>query len=337
MFAGFDQSVNEILLHLKRFGFASVIPLAMVQCASPAFLHRARYILMICLLILVFFLLAPEFRDFLPVFDNMTNLESMGNRALGCITNPNDLAYISVCAAATLCALQTNARLFTFVGLAGFLIALGCATFLIIESGSRSGLLGALAAIFYYVCKSRASPGKKTFLLVVLVLVGVVALQYSEVFKERMTDIYTQGVNEGNFAGRLESQKIAFLTALENPLGVGFKNFIEVTHDYSHHFNFAEVSGSDSIYIDFLLGAGVLGLVALLTCFILCWRFIRSIAAGQERSATILHAGCLAAFIFGFAAVSPASVFVSPFFFFLVGSASLARARFGNFPREELA
>jgi hypothetical protein len=323
LFSGSGQPANEMLFHLKRFGFASVMPLAMVQCGLQRFLQGIRYMLMLCIAVQVFALLAPEIRDALPVFAQMAGAEIKVSRALGLFTNPNDLAYFTVCTMANLLAIRANTRRASPIGTIYFVSTLCGAGYLLIESASRSAVIALLAAYIYYFSKGHAGIKKKAFIGGALVLAGAFALNYSDVFLERMSDAYLHGTKELNLVGRLEAQKIAALAALENPLGVGFRNFPEATHALSQSAYFLEVSGSDSIYVDFLLGAGFLGFLALIACFALCWRFIRSTAPGQDQPAIILRSGCLAAFIFGLATIAPASVFVAPSFFFLVGSAAL--------------
>jgi O-antigen ligase len=87
--------------------------------------------------------------------------------------------------------------------------------------------------------------------------------------------------------------------------------------------SFTVVTGSDSIYFDFLLGTGALGLLCIILCFRNCWMLADFRRVPME--AAYLKAGMLGAFCFGLATVSPASFSVAPFFFTVAGLAGCVR------------
>ena len=83
------------------------------------------------------------------------------------------------------------------------------------------------------------------------------------------------------------------------------------------------VTGSDNIYVDFLLGSGIEGLAFLLLCFGTCWRLTTTLSV---TSATIVYRSAVVFTLSaGLATIAPASTFVAPFFFALVGVAAIPR------------
>jgi hypothetical protein len=87
--------------------------------------------------------------------------------------------------------------------------------------------------------------------------------------------------------------------------------------------SFTAVTGSDSMYFDFLVATGAPGFLCVILCFRNCWRLADFRRLPVE--ATYLRAGMVAAFVFGIASFAPASVFVAPFFFTVAGLAGCLR------------
>jgi hypothetical protein len=117
---------------------------------------------------------------------------------------------------------------------------------------------------------------------------------------------------------RIDAQTVAFRTWLHYPLGVGFLNLSAATQEYSLASQyFTQVGGSDSIYFDHLLATGIFGFASIIWCFRTCWKMAE--VKPPPREASYLKAAMLATFVFATATISPASMFVGPFFFTVVG------------------
>ena len=322
---GSDNISSEIFMHMKRFGLASAIPLAMTMCGSRQVLDWSQRVIWGCIALLTLSTLVPEIADAMPVRTRIEDIAGLGKRAIGLITNPNDLAYLMVCGAVVLLAIQLAQRRMTTPQLLWVAAGTAAAGFSLVGTGSRSGVLGAAAAAAFYVLKGAGKTRQKICLLLALSAAAVCAVQFSEVFQERMQSVYAEGTGEINISSRFDAQEMAVRAAFLNPLGVGYGNFAMVTKQLSRGKFVSEVDGSDSAYVDTLLGAGFLGLASLLTCFALCYRYVSPTCPPERRPLTVLQCGAIAMFVFGLATVSPIAVFVSPMFFFMIGVAGLIR------------
>src|ERR1035441_2342022 len=138
----------------------------------------------------------------------------------------------------------------------------------------------------------------------------IVGWQVSSIYRDRMAGVLEQKIYEPSTFARIEAQEVAFRTWLQHPLGVGFSNMSTAASEFSQNAqSFTVVTGSDSIYFDFLLGTGALGLLCIILCFRNCWMLADVRRVPME--AAYLKAGMLAAFCFGLATVSPASFSVA--------------------------
>jgi O-antigen ligase len=99
---------------------------------------------------------------------------------------------------------------------------------------------------------------------------------------------------------------------------VGYQNFLPATSNIRERYAFTT---SDSVYTDTLLGAGFLGLGALVLVLVLAWHQ----ASGRaDEGRRIRQAGLIAFLFFGTASVIPMSVFVAPLFFWIPAAGALA-------------
>jgi O-antigen ligase len=324
-FSGAVGPVKELSLHMKRFGLAAVLPLALNCFASRRLYRWSPIVLLACILMMDLFSIFPNLQAGLMITSLKIDSPVLSERAAGMLSNPNDSAYIAICALASVIAMalaREKRRCWTNL-LIGSAISGALAT--IVLSASRSGVLGFLAGSFFYIMMSRSSLIKKSLLIVLLALSAGVGLHYSDVFGRRMESALTYRLREVNVESRLQAQYVALRAAIENPLGVGFSNMPQATGRLSYGMAFFAIEESDSVYFDTILSAGFLGLAVLLLLYRTCWRYVGTSLPHPIESLLILKAGCVAVFVFGLASISPASIFVAPVAFFMVGSCALPR------------
>jgi O-antigen ligase len=308
--------VLETLLLMKRFGFAAILPLAAALFRSRGLSRATRALTVLCMAAMVLFVLRPELQVHLPrpsTFDPT----AMDDRPTGLLTNPNDLAYAAV-AMAVLHAAFLPRR----AGLAARLVlaaVLAGAAICVVSSGSRSGLIGSAGALAFLSLASGVRWRSKVLLLAISGFVIAAGLSSSPIFHERIERFYRQKLGDENVSSRLEAQWIAVQAALAHPLGVGYQNFLAATANIRQSYAFTT---SDSVYVDTLLGAGFLGLAALLLLLAVTWRHA---SRQRDDGVRIRQAGLIAFLLFGTAAVVPISVFLAPLFFWIPAAAALAR------------
>jgi O-antigen ligase len=267
---------------------------------------------------LAIFTLFPELQNHLPRPDAWDDLFAAEGRAIGPLTNPNDLAYAAIALGILHGALLPGRpRLADRALLA---VVLAAAAYCIVTSGSRSGFLGLAAAVAFFLASSRVSLSSRVAVLAAAATMLVAGLTYSAVFESRLTRAYQQGLQEENVYTRLDAQALAARTALVYPLGVGYTDFARVSARTGER----AFTTSDSVYFDTLLGAGFLGLACLLALLYAAWRHISRTAGASSRRGAVLKGGLVAFLFFGTATVVPISVFLSPLFFSIVGAAAYA-------------
>lgn len=320
----FDASsslVYEVLQHTKRFGFAAIIPLAMLM-APRRFIPRIRIAAMLSLLAATMVPLTP-IADLLPSNELKATLSETGeSRTTGSLTNPNDFAYVALIVTLIGLSHATATRGSRLVRRLWATVAVGAGLTALITAASRSGMMAAFVAVFYVVTQSTLTFAKKVVAVVMLAATMLVGWQGSALYQSRMTEAINQDVADSSFLARFDAQSVAAETWLHHPLGVGFANMPAATAEFAHSQFFDRVGGSDSIYFDYLIGAGAFGLLSIVLCFRHCWKIASF--HGSSTEVVFLKAGIIAAFVFGTATISPASVFVSPFFFVAVGLAACA-------------
>jgi O-antigen ligase len=305
---------------MKRFGLASILPLAAGLFRSRATNAWTRVLAAAAIAALVAFTLFPDLQLVLPRKEDWDpEAFAREGRAIGLVANPNDFAYQSVGLAILHAALLPRRPRILDRVLLGAVLA-GSA-FCLVSSGSRSAVLGAAGAVSYILLSSGTKGAAKLALIATVLGVVSLGLSQSTVFEERLGSAYRKGLREENVNSRLDAQWIAMRTSLAYPLGVGFSEFEAATERAGTYLT---LPTTDSVYFDTLLGAGFLGLCCLLGLFWTAWRHVgRSVVVGQRR-VNLLRAGLLAFLLFGSATVVPVSIFLSPLFFSLVGMASHA-------------
>jgi hypothetical protein len=321
----FGQTANlvgDLLRFMKQFGLPSIIPLSI--CLAPKV--PIYPLLTGSALLSTSFNIAIQFtgyQDKLPLFTHFSDL-SAGQifRPTGAVSNPNDYAYISIAGLAFAMAWWFSAKRPSTLPRLLCITALIGALYGIVTSGSRSAVAGLLCGAIYYMMKRRIGIATKVGLVGGLLVIIIAGWQLSEVFRERMDAVITQGSQEMNVISRLEAQSIALKTWIVWPLGVGFSNMPEATTPYASGAQWVTaVQGSDNIYIDVLLGSGIEGLAFLLLCFAGCWKLAKIAPFGPRTG--VFRSAIVGLLCCGFATMVPASVFVAPFFFTLVGLAGL--------------
>ena len=317
------NAVGEVLLNVKRFGAAAILPLAMLVYGSPRLRRACVASLLLASVAMTLFALHPALRAALPVQAVVAEGFGAGNRQSGLVANPNDYAYISILALAMLAALaagrDVRRPIRYALGLAGAVGTCGALAL----SGSRSGLVGLLAVVAYLLVRGRLSVPRKGLVALAVVVLLVAGLGGSAVFRERLARLYDQGTAEPSLAGRLADQQVLLTVWLDNPLGVGYQNFVPVSRRFSGAQPFVDVEGADSIYVDTLAASGPLGLLALLALLWSGWRYLGRWRGGRPLQTDLLRAGWLAMVVIGLSTIAPLSVFIAPYFFLLIGCATL--------------
>jgi O-antigen ligase len=321
-FTGIGASLNdgagafEFSLVMKRFGLASILPVAAVLFRSRATPGWIRLSTALAVTALAVFTLFPDLQSYLPRPDAWDDLFAAEGRAIGPLTNPNDLAYAAVALAALHAALvPARPRL---ADRALLVVVLAAAATCAVSSGSRSGFLGLAAGLLFLLSRSQVSLSTRAAVLVAAVAMFVAGMTYSAVFESRLSRAYDQGLHEENVYTRLDAQALAVRTALVYPFGVGYTDFARATARTGDR----PFTTADSVYLDTLLGAGFPGLACLLALFVVAWGHIGRAARPASRRSAVLKGGIVAFLFFGTATVVPISVFLSPLFFSLVAGAS---------------
>jgi hypothetical protein len=310
----------EFMHFMKKFGLASILPLATTLFRAPGMGAWTRLLSTLAIAGIAVFTIFPELQYVLPRPEGW-DADALQGRATGALTNPNDLAYAAVALAALHAALVPGTA-----GVTSRLLQLatvGGAAMCVITSGSRSGVLGAAAALLFLLVSRRVSLGKKFAAAAACALAIGVGLWSSTVFQDRLASAYRHGLTERNVYSRLEAQGLALRASLSHPLGVGYTGFARASAEERAEFTLVT---SDSVYLDTLLASGFLGLLCLLALFATAWRHLGSARTANDSGARVLRAGMLAFLVFGAATVVPVSVFLSPLFFYVVSAGSYFNA-----------
>jgi O-antigen ligase len=310
------RGLLEFFHFMKRFGLASILPLAAVLFGARAMVGWTRAVTLVALVALAVVTVFPELQAYLPRPDGW-NLDELDDRATGLVTNPNDLAYAAVGLVILHGAfVPSRASAVDWALLGAALVAFATS---VIAAASRSGLLGAAGALSFILLSPRIRAPARAALAAFALVVVVAGLLWSSRFVERVTQAYKQGLSEGNVSSRLDAQWVAMKASLDYPLGVGFTGFAETSTSMGS--TLARQS-TDSVYCETLLGAGFLGLVALLGLFGVVWKHVARHAAPGDPRAITLKSGLFAFLLFGTASVIPISVFLSPLFFSFAAAAA---------------
>jgi O-antigen ligase len=312
----FDKTwAIEAAFNMKRFGIPAILPLAAALFRARGLSRATRVLSLLAMAAMVLFVARPELQAHLPR-PATWNPAEMDDRPTGLLTNANDLAYASVGLAVLHAAFfPRRAGLLARAALAATLAGAG---YCVLSSGSRSGLIGSLLAVAFVILVSRIGWRTKALLVAVSVAAVMGGLSASAVFRDRIERFYRERLADENVSSRLEAQWIAVQASMERPLGVGYQNFLAATSNIRESYAFTT---SDSVYTDTLLGAGYLGLAALLATFGLAWHLATGRGGDGKR---IRQAGLVAFLFFGTASVIPISIFVAPLFFWIPAAGVLA-------------
>jgi hypothetical protein len=316
LLAGFMQ-------HIKRFGMPAIMPMALLVAPSK-YIPRIRSILIVSVAFMLLIAFSPLGTS-LPIDPAGRAARAADTRATGSLTNPNDYADLGIFGALAGLAYLADRSRPQIRRRCWAVLALGVGMTVLVTSASRSGMAAAIAAGLFIAFSSAQRVSKRVLLALCLSVAVFAGFRFSSTFHDRMNASLEQRMSNGSLYSRIEAQNIAIHTWLHHPLGVGFSNTYTATQPYTSGAQLITgVQGSDSIYVDFLLGTGVFGLACVLLCFRNCWDLARCPAHRPEL--IYLKAGLLSAFVFGLASVSPASYVVAPFFFSFAGLAGcLAR------------
>ena len=312
--------VTDLLRHMRICGFPSIIPLSMYVASRE---RISRWVTISALLSITFSIgiQLTGYQERLPLFQEFSRLnDEQMFRPTGAVSNPNEFGYMSMLGFAFAIVLYLTTRKGSGFQRVLCLVAAAAALWGVIISASRSAIVGILCGVIYYFAKQRMSSARKLVIVGLLLSVLVIGWRTAPVFQDRMNLAMTQRLGEANVAGRLDAQLVALRTWCHWPLGVGFSNRIEATSLYLGEF-LSAVEGSDNIYVDYLLSAGIQGLAFLLLCFAACWRLVRVVNITSRTA--VLQAAIVGVLACGFGSVAPAMMFLAPFFFAVVGTAAL--------------
>jgi len=314
----------DVFRHMKCFGSASIIPLALVL-SRPGTAVKMTWVASLTAVACILFQFS-SLRLSLPVFSPIAQepwLANPASRATGAVSNPNDLGYIALlglCIAAGPIVGRWGvfARVRRLIGI----LAAGCCLAGIALSASRSAMAGFVVGFAFVLVRRRAGTMARLLVLVGFTSVTLGGWALVDVYRIRVGDSLRQGRSEINTMGRIIAQEVALRAWASNPLGVGFVNVPRAA--FRHGFtSYRSPYSVDSVYLYFLLGSGLFGALSFVVCLASCWKAISLGATGPER--VVYHGGILCALTFGAATVAPASNFVAPFFFALVAIGATLR------------
>ena len=191
----------------------------------------------------------------------IAGLSSKGDRLIGGIANPNDLASVVVPAIVLWAGLaittrRPGMRVLCITGLAICVIAL----FL---TQSRGGVFGLVVALLVAMFVGGSLRGYAIALCLVVVAVGVgfyFSLS-SSVERDRLTNITSEGSS-----GRTDEWRLALRAAGDHPVkGVGLDNFRSVQRQYIPDVNLLQVTtalkqpAAHNLYVQVLAELGIIG------------------------------------------------------------------------------
>jgi O-antigen ligase len=319
----FSDATLELSLHLKKYGLAAILPLTFAALPLRRFALLARFVVPATLVASTLAALFPTIGDSLPLAARQQHEETAyeAGRSGGFGGNPNDFAYLSIGLAVLYFALAPRRRGPLTVAMG--MVVLAAASYDVVVSASRSGMVAGGVAILLVLLRWRGAPGLRVAAAVALAIAVAMGFKYSDAFTARTVRFFRQGVAEESIAARLATQRSAVATALDHPLGVGSRYTERPMQPHLHGYG-AYLGTTDSLYLDTLLASGFLGLAALLAMLRRGWALIGGCPNDHRRA--FLQAGFLAFLTAGLATVSPASFFVAPTFFLVVAVSSLDRA-----------
>lgn len=312
--------IRELAVHMKRFGFAAILPVAMSLAAERRLRKALLVTLPLALTMLIVLTLTPNWAGRLAIAEQIDPY-ALGDRAVGGLSNPNDFGSVAVITGLGILALLPFLRrpLLRSALAVGTTFAM---VFAVAISGSRSAALGSGLAVMYLVTTRGATRRRLLLAGVVVLAIGYVVVAGTPL-QDRFGSLLSERTHEAGLSSRLEAQEIALRGAAANPLGVGLLNFPSATERFSDGSRVGPVRGSDSFYVDHLLATGLVGAALIVLLARRAWVHVGS--ATPASSSRLLRAGLVAVGAFGTATLIPASYWVAPFFFLLVGLAGVLK------------
>jgi O-antigen ligase len=237
------------------------------------------------------------------IYGIVAGLSFRGDRLVGGLANPNDLASVLAPAVALWAGLaitsrRSATRLLCVAGMAITVLAL-------VMTQSRGGLFGLVVALLVAVFVGGALRGYAIVLCVVVVAVGIgfyFSLS-SSIERERLTNITSEGSS-----GRTDEWKLALRAAGDHPItGVGLDNFRTVQRLYIADVNLLQVTtalkqpAAHNLYVQVLAELGLVGVMLALSvlggALALGVRGVRRLARAGAREAETLGRALIIAFI----------------------------------------
>lgn len=242
---------------------------------------------------------------FNPQYITVTVLE----RPSSTLGNPNTLADFILLVGFMTAALTFLSRGITRKVLIVALIFEFLALFL---AGSRGGFLGLVfgAAVFFFIYPQSTTFYKKIAVAVVVVAVAGLLFLRSDAGKAVFSDSYyltrlaNVSLQEDTIKSRLLSWQAALKTFPERPiLGFGPENY-SVAFDKNYPPSFSSGHNLDeqwwtrahNIFLEWLIGAGILGLAAFLFVFFEVFKNLLRLTRSDNKETAILATGATAAF-----------------------------------------
>ncbi len=301
----------------KRFGGSSILTIAVFQCTD-----RQRTLLaktaVIALFIMDLVPLTPIYNWFLlpqSVNGGIVHMGFIEDRNAGLLGNPNEFGVVAFLALAIALGGITGRSAWLWK-----LFASTLAIYAVVSSASRGAMAALMCAGLFLVVNARLSLVKQVAIALAFFILIWAGFEFSDTYKNRMTNALSGDTSDVNFVARLDAQEIAIITSVHYPLGVGLTNIAPATEQYSANSLFgltSSVGTSDSIFLDYLLATGVGGLACIVLVFRLAWSLVSTKVSSKQ--CVYLQAGVIGIAVASLSMLSPASVFASPFFFVLLG------------------
>ena len=204
------------------------------------------------------------------IYGIVAGLSSKGDRLIGGIENPNDLAAGIVPAIVLWAALAITTR-HGFVRALCF-VSIGISVIALFLTQSRGGILGLAVALVVAMLIGGSLRGYAVALGLIVVAVGVgyYFTLSSPIERDRLVNISSEGSS-----GRTDEWKLAIRAARDHPLfGVGLDNFRTVQTRYVTDVQLVQLTtalkkpGAHNLYVQLLSELGIIGMLLHLTVLV---------------------------------------------------------------------
>ncbi len=128
---------------------------------------------------------------------------------------------------------------------------------IILHTGSRTGYVALLIALFYIIFKSK----RKAISIIIVLLISILSFTFIDnQYKERFSSIFTGKEIEGNSMGKRKQILVDAIEIFsENPLGIGVGAFPFVRKE-----KFGRVQDTHNLYLEVATNIGIQGLLIFL-------------------------------------------------------------------------